>query len=180
VPDEPRRGVRVGEEIATPEPPTREPTPAQTTAPSEVSEQARQVAPPIPAPPDWAANFAAESIDREWAPRAETQIVSRFAEQPGLRMLALQVECRTTMCKVLLTQPVSWVGEPPVDLLKTSEMQPPMDLLKTSGMQLLSLNALNSQPSMLTSVAYVARPGHEPLFRQRQSAADPPEPVPAR
>lgn len=164
VPDELRRGVDVGEEIAAPGPPTREPPPlpAQAAAPSEAVEQYREPARSIPAPPDWAANFAVEPIDPEWAPRAQTDIISRFAEQPGLQLLALQVECRTTMCQVQMTQPSSSAGEPP------------MALLKTPGMQLLSVNTPTSPPSMQISVAYVARPGHEPV-PTRQRAVDLPE-----
>jgi len=161
VPDEPRRGVDVGDEIAAPEPP------AQAAAPSEAVEQYREPARSIPAPPDWAANFAAETIDPEWAPRAQTDIVSRFAEQPGLELIALQVECRTTMCQVQMTQPSSAALEP-------LAREPPMDLLNTVGMQLLSLNVLNIQANMMTSVAYLSRPGHEPV-PMRQRATDPPE-----
>jgi hypothetical protein len=163
VPDEPRRRVDAEEEVTARELPTREPLPqpARAAAPSEVVEPNREAAPPIPAPPDWAANFAAESIDREWAPGAETQIVSRFGEQPGLQLLAIQVQCRTTMCEVQMTRPGS------------STRDPPMDLLKTSGMQLLSVNTTGNQPGMHTTVAILSRPGHEP-FPIRQQAADPP------
>jgi len=168
VPDEPRRGVDVGEEIAAPDPLTRDPPPpAQAAAPSEAVEQYREPARAIPAPPDWAANFAAETIDPEWAPRAQTDIVSRFAEQPGLELIALQVECRTTMCQVQMTQPSSAALEP-------LAREPPMDLLNTVGMQLLSLNVLNIQANMMTSAAYLSRPGHEPV-PMRQRAPDPPE-----
>ena len=169
VPDEPRRGVDVGDEIAAPESPTREPPPlpARAAAPSEAVEQYREPARSIPAPPDWAANFAAEPIDPEWAPRAQTDVVSRFAEQPGLELIALQVECRTTMCQVQMTQPSSAALEP-------LAREPPRGLLNTVGMQLLSLNVLNIQVNMMTSVAYLSRPGHEPA-PMRQRAADPPE-----
>jgi hypothetical protein len=163
LPEQPRRSVDVGEELVTVEPATREPPPpARAAVPSEVVEQRREAAPSIPAPPDWAADFAAESIDREWAPRGETEILSRFAEQPGLQLLAVQVECRTTLCEVQMTQPSSAAREPP------------MALLNTSGMRLLSVNTRGSQPSMQITVAILSRPGHEP-FPLRQLAADPPE-----
>jgi hypothetical protein len=166
IPDEPRRGVDVGEEIAAPAPSTRE-LPAQAAAPSEAGEQNREPAPSIRTAPDWAANYAAEPIDPEWAPRAQTDIVSRFAEQPGLELIALQVECRTTMCQVQMTQPSSAAVEP-------LAREPPMRLLNTVGMQLLSLNVLSIQTNMMTSVAYVVRPGHEPAL-MLQRAADPRE-----
>jgi hypothetical protein len=173
-------GVDVVEEIAAPEP-----LPARAAAPSDVVEQNRQATTEaaneqaIPAPPVWGEIYAAESIDPEWAPRAQTDIVSKFAEQPGLKLIALQVECRTTMCQVQMTEPSSTALDP-------LAREPPMRLLKTVGMQLLSLNVVNIQTNMMTSVAYLSRPGHEPFpqiepFPQlRQHAADPPEPLPAR
>jgi hypothetical protein len=49
--------------------------------------------------------FAAESIDAAWAPRAEAALLAKFAQLPGLKAIDLQVECRSTMCRFVLTQP---------------------------------------------------------------------------
>jgi hypothetical protein len=181
VPESPVRGIDVANEVDAPEPPSREPPPLPAQAPpSEVVEAYRELARSMPAnvtggvptlvvanetsfsaPPIFA-KFAAEPIDPEWAPRAQTEIVSKFAEQPGLKLITLQVECRTTLCQVQMTQPTSAAGESPVRLLNTS------------GMQLLFTMTLSSQPSMQGSVAYLLRPGAEmPDLRPR--APEPPE-----
>jgi hypothetical protein len=116
----------------------------------------------LSAPPVFA-EFTAEPIDPAWAPRAQTELLSKLAEQPGLQLIALQVQCRTTMCQVQMTQPSS-----------PETREPPMSVLNTLGMQPRFIMALKSQPSMQTSVAYLMRPGHAPP-EMRQHAADPPE-----
>jgi len=49
--------------------------------------------------------FAAEPIDATWAPGAEADLLAKFAQIPGLKLIDLQVECRSTMCRFQLTQP---------------------------------------------------------------------------
>ncbi len=49
--------------------------------------------------------FAAEPVDAAWAPGAEADLLARFAQMPGLKLIDLQVECRSTMCRLQLTQP---------------------------------------------------------------------------
>jgi hypothetical protein len=49
--------------------------------------------------------FAAEPIDRTWAPGAEADIFAKFAQVSGLKLIDLHVECRSTMCRVQLMQP---------------------------------------------------------------------------
>jgi hypothetical protein len=48
--------------------------------------------------------FAAEPIDATWAPGAEADLLAKFAQMPGLKLIDLQVECRSTMCRFQLTQ----------------------------------------------------------------------------
>jgi hypothetical protein len=49
--------------------------------------------------------FAAEPIDAAWAPGAEADLLAKFAQMPGLKLIDLQVQCRSTMCQLQLTQP---------------------------------------------------------------------------
>lgn len=49
--------------------------------------------------------FAAEPVDAAWAPGAEADLLANFAQMPGLKLIDLQGECRSTMCRVQLTQP---------------------------------------------------------------------------
>lgn len=58
--------------------------------------------------PDFTENerkFAAEPIDSDWAPRAEAELLGKFARQTGLKLLDLRVHCRSTMCRFQLTLP---------------------------------------------------------------------------
>jgi hypothetical protein len=93
------------------------------------------------------AEWMAEPIDTEWASGAQTDILSKFAEQAGLKLIALQVECRTTMCLVQMTQPRSVADDPPARLFSSLGMQPRL------------IMALVGQAGMKTSVAYLMRPG---------------------
>lgn len=56
--------------------------------------------------------FAAEPIDGTWAPGAEAKLLSTFAQIPKLELIDLQVQCRSTMCRVQLTQPPATAGGP--------------------------------------------------------------------
>jgi hypothetical protein len=49
--------------------------------------------------------FAAEPIDATWAPGAEAKLLGFIAQMPGLELVDLQVECRSTMCRLQMTQP---------------------------------------------------------------------------
>jgi hypothetical protein len=49
--------------------------------------------------------FAAEPIDATWASGAEAEVLAKFAQMPGLKLIDLQVQCRSTMCRIELTQP---------------------------------------------------------------------------
>jgi hypothetical protein len=62
--------------------------------------------------------FAAEPIDGTWAPGAEAKLLSTFAQMPGLELIDLQVQCRSTMCRVQLTQPpAAGGGQLPFNIL---------------------------------------------------------------
>jgi hypothetical protein len=82
--------------------------------------------PDNPFPPEIAAvelAFGTEPVDQSWAPGAEAAVFAAFAQVPGLKLIDQQVECRSTMCRVQLTQPGSAVpsGErPPFNILSDS------------------------------------------------------------
>jgi hypothetical protein len=109
-----------------------------------------------------AEEWAAELADPEWAVRAQTDLLSRLAERPGLALIALQVECKTTMCRVEMTQPSSVPKDPPARLLNTLGMQPRVIL------------AHPAQPGMRGSVAFLMRPGLAlPAMPQHAASAPP-------
>lgn len=50
--------------------------------------------------------FAAEPVDSLWAPNREAEILSKIAQTTGLQVRTIQVECRTTACRVQIAQSV--------------------------------------------------------------------------
>jgi hypothetical protein len=67
--------------------------------------------------------FGAEPLDAGWAPGAEVELLAKVAQVPGLKLIDLQVQCRSTMCRLQLTQPHRIPGEvagPPFLLLLNS------------------------------------------------------------
>jgi hypothetical protein len=63
--------------------------------------------PPIPEFKETLRQFAAESDDPNWSVTTETRIFSEISQATGLGAGDIQVDCRTTMCRVLLTNPSS-------------------------------------------------------------------------
>jgi hypothetical protein len=51
--------------------------------------------------------FSAERVDATWAPGAEANILAKFAQMNGLALTSLQVECRSTMCRLQAASPIS-------------------------------------------------------------------------
>jgi hypothetical protein len=105
-------------------------------------------------PPPLAANervFESEGVDAEWAPVAEAQILDAFAQQTGLRLLDLRVECRTTMCRVQMTQPRG-----------SEEGVQPAPFLSKLGYQIRFVIGLDNQAGGRGAIAYLLRPGAQP------------------
>jgi hypothetical protein len=57
--------------------------------------------------------FSAERVDATWAPGAEANILDRFARVNGLALIGLQVECKSTMCRLQVASPKSSSGGGP-------------------------------------------------------------------
>lgn len=51
-------------------------------------------------------DFAAEPVDRSWAPGREAELLGEMARVVGLELLTVQVECRTSACRVQLSQSI--------------------------------------------------------------------------
>jgi hypothetical protein len=103
--------------------------------------------------------FAAEPIDAAWAPGAEARLLAVFAAIPGLELIDLQVECRTTMCRLQLTQP-------PPDPAQSASL--PFNLLRDEvgmtprWMMTLGGGPPGAPPGPLRSIAYLWREGFAP------------------
>jgi hypothetical protein len=98
--------------------------------------------------------FAAEPVDATWAPGAEANILARFAQMPGLELIDLRVECRSTMCRFELTQPTGLAargGANPLDILR--------DDFGLTPRWMMSVVERPGAPTV-KSIAYLWRDGH--------------------
>jgi hypothetical protein len=103
--------------------------------------------------------FAAEPIDSTWAAATEAEVLGKFAQMPGLRLIDLQVECRSTMCRIELTQPNDGA-------LDGSPLS--FNILRDSlGLEPRWMMMVGSGSTALRSVGYFWRAGFAP---QRESA----------
>jgi hypothetical protein len=99
--------------------------------------------------------FAAEPVDAAWAPRAEADLLAKFAQMPGLSLIDLQVECRSTMCRLQLTQPG---GAPAVE----GGPRPFNILLDSVGLEPRWMMAIGRRGEPMRSIAYLWREGFAP------------------
>jgi hypothetical protein len=70
----------------------------------------------MPAPPELLETertFAAEPRDPDWSTAAESQVLAKFAEMPGLELVSLEVECRQTLCRLQFVSPRTVPAGPP-------------------------------------------------------------------
>ena len=92
--------------------------------------------------------FAAEAVDPLWATGVERNILDQIA-QANLQLVTMQVECRTSMCRVQLMERPS----------KSADMNAFQDLVRGFGLDVWRMQNLGNQSGATTTVAYLARPG---------------------
>jgi hypothetical protein len=92
--------------------------------------------------------FAAERVDPLWATETEGNILGQLA-QANLQLMTMQVECRTSMCRVQLVEPAS----------KRPDMNAFQDLVRGFGLDVWRMMGFANQNGATTTVAYLARPG---------------------
>ena len=106
--------------------------------------------------------FAAEPVDASWAAGAEADLLAKFAQMPGLALVDLRVECRSTMCRLQMTQPrrvPAQDGDPrSFNILRDSIGLEPRWVTA----------AVSSRGGPMTSVAYYWREGFAPKRAQAQ------------
>jgi hypothetical protein len=68
--------------------------------------------PPIPELLETEREFAAQSTDPSWSTATEARILDQIAGIAGLALASLNVECRTTLCRVQFVQPGTVPGLP--------------------------------------------------------------------
>jgi hypothetical protein len=113
--------------------------------------------PPIPIPSEMIEGeraFSVEPIDAAWAPGAEADILAKFAQMQGLKLIDLRVECRSTMCRVELSQPSAASGERPPSF---------SSLLDSLGLKTRwIMGVVDPSGAALKSFAYLWRDGFAP------------------
>lgn len=70
--------------------------------------------------------FQSETVDRNWASRAEAEVLEKLS-QTGLKAMNVRAECRTTVCRLEVTERASESGDSiplAVALLQLDEWQP--------------------------------------------------------
>jgi hypothetical protein len=112
---------------------------------------------PIPEFAQTLRQFAVESDDPNWSAAMETRIFSEISQATGLSAGDIQVDCRTTMCRVLLTKPAS-----------TPNARYPgfNDLVDSFGLDTVWLLALPDENGTPVNFAYVRRPSAIPSESQ--------------
>jgi len=108
---------------------------------------------PIPEFADTLRQFAVEPHDPTWSAATETRIFSEISQATGLSAGDIQVDCRTTMCRVLLTKPVS---SPNPRYRSFNE------LVDSFGLETVWLLALPDENGTPINFAYVRRPASSP------------------
>jgi hypothetical protein len=133
----------------------RAPLPGETPSTPMVNLLAGREEGPPPQLIEGEREFAAEPVDAIWAPGAEADLLAKFAQMPRLSLIDLQVECRSTMCRLQLTQPS---GAP-----ATAGGPRPFNILLDSiGLEPRWMIAMGRQGEPMRSVAYLWRDGFAP------------------
>ena len=90
--------------------------------------------------------FAAERVDPLWATGMEGHILGQLA-QANLQLVTMQVECRTSMCRIQLVEPPS----------KRTDPGTFHDLVRDLGLDVWRVNRFVDQNGTPTLVAHLAR-----------------------
>lgn len=146
---ESKRGVSRSQEAAVSE--RRAPV-APATLPDETP-AARLIEQVPRGPEEGELVFSAERVDATWAPGAEADILGRFARANGLALITLQVECKSTMCKVQVASPEESSGGGTFEFLNGS-----------LGLKPRWVTRAVDRSGMLQWVAYVGREAMDPSY----------------
>ena len=131
----------------TVEPPVRPPDQVALTPMEQKAQSARALLDPGLTSIEKA--FAAERVDPLWATGMERNILDKLAQAPGLQVVTMQVECRTSMCRVQLVEPPSKPRDPGTF----------HDLVRDFGLDVWRVNSFVDQNGTPTLVAHLARRG---------------------
>jgi hypothetical protein len=114
--------------------------------------------------------FAAESIDASWAQGAENDIFAKVAQIPGLRLVDLGVECRSTMCLLQMTHTITQPAGAPA-----TSGPPFLEVVRSIGLEPRWMLTMRDRYGTGRSLAYVWREGlapPRPVLREEQTDDD--------
>jgi hypothetical protein len=92
--------------------------------------------------------FVAETEDPDWAPATEAHILGQISQATGLSAGGVDVDCRTTLCRILLTRPVS---------APDARYNGFDELVASFGLQAVMMMALPDETGTPINFAYVRR-----------------------
>lgn len=100
---------RIGQRLQSLESVAAQPA-LSTIAIGQILQQDLELLPPIPEFEDTVRRFAIESDDTTWSEATEARILNQVSSATGLSLSDVQVDCRTSMCRVQFTDPRSTRG----------------------------------------------------------------------
>jgi len=121
--------------------------------------------PPIPELLETERAFAAEPVDPAWATATEGQILGKFAEAAGIKLVTLRVECKTSLCRVQVAEPELSGANPPAPAAtaagggRTVRVATFLELVSGLGLDPRWAMTVTDRQGTLTSFAYLARGG---------------------
>jgi hypothetical protein len=130
-------------EQAPDQPGTALPQPSPPAPISEALEELRL--PPIPEILETEHAFTAEAVDPRWAPEAEAHILGEIAQVTGLKLVTLRVECKTSLCRLHVSQQ------------ELSRSNPFPKLVDRLGLKPRWVMAVVDRNGVPTSLAYLKR-----------------------
>jgi hypothetical protein len=102
--------------------------------------------PPVPELLETERAFAAEAVDPRWSPEAEAHILGEIAQVTGLKLVTLQVGCKTTLCRLHVSQQELRKGPGPI-----------LDIVARLGMKTRWVISVQDRNGVPTSLAYLER-----------------------
>ena len=109
-----------------------------------------ELLPPIPEFAEAVRDFASQTDDAPWSEGTESHIFGQISQATGLGASDIQVDCRTTMCRVQLSNPVSALNP------RYSSLN---ELVDTFGLETLWLWAAPDSNGNPINLVYLRRGG---------------------
>jgi len=117
--------------------------------------------PPVPELLETERAFAAESVDPLWSTATEARILGQISEIAGLKLASLNVECRTTLCRLQFVEPGTVPDRPSVTFPapdRAASNRPSItDLVRATGLKGRWVIAVRDRNGTPVSLAYLER-----------------------